>query len=385
MSAKPFTRGQVSSDLLYRDIGRVPERPFSILAQTLETTLGDLISKVVFYATVKNQFDHAKLHVYFRDVRPYSRKVMSLAPNIDKVRVIKGEMPAWLRSCFKRDRFWRPLFVDARKGSKRHFYDFVINDWMADARSVHGLPDIVPLRVPPELEHRLAHRLIELGLERNRWFAAIHYRDSNYRWRANLGGIRDSDPEAFNTLADHIIDELGGQVVRLGHPEMHPLPQRRGVVDLSRLPNSFMLQAFAASRARFMIAGPSGASALACGFQVPLGLVDATDAQAGWGDMERLILTHELTTPDGGRLRNKELLETGLLSRRPLENLTNRLKGYTIRKCTGSELAAVASHLSANNEDVAAWRPAREAPGTRRPNAIVWPPQTRNDIRFFDV
>lgn len=385
MGGTPFTKAQVNSDLLYRDIGRKPERPFVILAQTLETTLGDLISKVVFYATVKNQFEHANLHVHFRDVRPYSRKVMALAPNLDKIETLKGELPGWLRSRQKRDRFWRPLMVDFRKGSKRKFYDFVINDWMADVRSVHALPNIVPLRVPPELEPRLERRLIEQGLDRNRWFVAIHCREENYQWRRNISGLRNSDLEAFAFLVDYIIDGLGGQVVRLGHPEMQEFPERPGYVDLSRMRNSFMLQAFAVSRARFVIAGPSGAMTLGCGFQVPICTVDATDGQSGWGDMERIVLTQELLTPDRGALRNRELMDAGLLSRRPLANLINGREGYALRKCTGRELACVADHLHACTGDTAGWRAPRQMPDAPRPNGLMWPPRTREDITFLDV
>jgi putative glycosyltransferase (TIGR04372 family) len=385
MAGLSFTRAQVHSDLLYRDIGRKPERPFTILAQTLETTLGDLISKAVFFATLKNQFDHARLRVCFRDVRPYSRKVMSLAPNFDTLDTFKGELPAWLRSRLKRDRFWRPLLVDARKGAKRNFYDLVLNDWMADSRSVHGLPNVVPLRVPPELEPRLEHRLIERGLDRSRWFAVIHYRDSGYQWRANVGGLRDSNPEAFNHLIDHVVDELGGQVVRLGHPQMQKFPERPGYVDLSRLENSFMLQAFAVSRARYFVAGPSGVAAVGWGFQVPGAVVDASDAQGGWGDMERYVLTHEVETPDRGALRNRALLDAGLLSRRPLARLIKEREGYAVRKCTGSELASVADHLHACTGDVADWRPPRQMPDAPRPNVVAWPPQTREDLTFLDI
>jgi putative glycosyltransferase (TIGR04372 family) len=385
MAGPLFTRDHVATDLLYRDIGRIPERPFTILAHTLETTLGDLLSAVVFFATVKNQFEHARLHVCFRDVRPYSREILSLAPDIDRAEAIKGELPSWIRSLLGRDRFWRPLTVDARKGRKRQFYDFVINDWMADARNLHGLPGVVPLRIPRELKARLEHRLIERGLDQSKWFAVVHHRASSYRWRANIGGLRDSDPDAFAELTDFIIDDLGGQVVRLGHPEMGPLPERPGLVDLAPLENSFMLQACAVSRARFMVAGPSGAAALGCGFQIPVGIVDATDAQGGWGDMERVILTHEVHTPDGRRLRNRALLEAGLLSRAPLGRLLRANEGYVVRKCTGAELAKVAAHLHAGSDGVSAWRAPQIAASRVAPNALTWPPQTVEHLPFLDL
>lgn len=392
MTGPLFVRDHVAADLLYRDIGRVPERPFTILAHTLETTLGDLLSAVVFFATVKNQFEHARLHVCFRDVRPYSREIMSLAPDIDRSEAIKGELPSWIRSLLGRDKFWRPLAIDARKGRKRQFYDFLINDWMADVRNLHGLPGIVPLRIPREHKARLEHRLIERGLDQSRWFAVVHHRASNYRWRAsdyrwraNKGALRDSDPDAFGELVEFIIDDLGGQVVRLGHPEMGALPERPGLVDLAPLENSFMLQACAVSRARFMVAGPSGPTALGWGFQIPIGIVDATDAQGGWGDMERVILTHEVQTPDGRRLRNRALLEAGLLSRAPLSRLLKANEGYVVRKCSGAEVARVAAHLHACTDGVSGWRAPRAAAKRVAPNALTWPPQTVEHLPFLDL
>ena len=88
-----FSKGMVKSDDLYHDIGKRPERPFSLLATTLQTTLGDLIAKGLFFVTLKNQFDFATLHVWYRDVRPYSRQIMSLFPDIDRLDVVRWELP----------------------------------------------------------------------------------------------------------------------------------------------------------------------------------------------------------------------------------------------------------------------------------------------------
>ena len=380
-----FSKRQVRTELLYRDIGQKPERPFTILGLTLETTLGDLVAKFVYYATVKSQFTHAKLHVHFRDVRPYSRKIALLTPQIDRAETLRGELPGWIRSFLKRDRYWRPLFLDFRKGRKRPFYDMIIPDWMADVRSVHALPNVVPLKVPPESECKHEQALITAGLDRTRWFAVLHWRESNYKWRARVGGVRNSDPDAFSHLIDYVINDLGGQVVLLGHPEMSPVASRSGLVDLRQNPGGFMLQAYAVSKARFMVAGPSGVAPMGFGFQIPTAIVDATDAQCGWGDMERFVLTQELSTPNRGLLRNTELFDAGLLSQGTLRKLTQDSSEYSIRKCTGSELAAVADRLFSSSCDTTAWRSPVTAKEVTPPNSIVWPPQTREEMSFFDV
>lgn len=376
-----FTKGMVGSNELYRDIGRHAGRPFVILATTLDMQLGDLLSTIQFFCTVKGQFEHAMLHVCYRDVRPYSRDVVSLAPNIDKAEIIRGELPRWLRSRAKRDSFWRPLFIDLRMGSRRRFYDLILNDWMADSRNLHALPNIVPLRIPPEAEPSLAGRLAGMGVAPDHWFAVIHYREGNYAYRANLSDERNSDPEAFRGLVDHIIDTLGGQVVRIGHPEMRPFPKRDGFVDLSRDPDCFMLQAFAVSAARFTIVGPTGSMALACGFEIPCAIVDATDAQGGWGNAEQLILTKSVTTPKHGLLRNRSLLEAGLLARKELR----KLGPTAVQSCTWEELAVVANHLHGCTSNMSGWRPPKGVAEGPRPNMLEWPPQTRENLNFLDA
>ena len=74
--------------------------------------------------------------------------------------------------------------------------------------------------------------------------------------------VRNGGPGSYRQAIDHIIDKLDCQVVQIGHPEMKPFPQRDGLVDISGIRNAFMLQAFALSRARFMIGGASGPIAL---------------------------------------------------------------------------------------------------------------------------
>lgn len=80
------------------DPGSCPERPFQILGLLETHELGDLISNVVFLSTLANQFDYARLHVKFRDVRPYSREVMTLSPWIDLAEPLPGEWPKFVRA-----------------------------------------------------------------------------------------------------------------------------------------------------------------------------------------------------------------------------------------------------------------------------------------------
>ncbi|WP_374649776.1 TIGR04372 family glycosyltransferase [Dongia sp.] len=385
METHLFDKSRIGPSELFRRIGYTAERPFLIYAPIIELTLGDFIGKIAFLATLKNQFDHAILDVRFRDTRPYLRDIIALAPNIDRALPLVKRKRSWVEKLLRLPKPTGTASLDVRKGRRHAFYDIVVTDWMADARNVHGLPGSVPLRIPPALAPSLEEKLIRLGLDPNRWVAAIHYRESSYAWRKR-GEDRDSDPREYERLAHFIIDKLGGQVVRLGHPEMGPFTPREGLLDLSRIPGSFMLQAAAVSHARFVVAGPSGGVAMGWGFHVPTGLVDAVDALGGWGPMHQVVLTHEVTTADGRRLRNRDLLDSGLLCRFKLRQRQEAGETFGIRKNSSAELSAVAAHLYDATSEISAWRPPAPMPSVPvRPNHVVWPPQTRENLAFLDV
>jgi putative glycosyltransferase (TIGR04372 family) len=380
-----FDKSKIGPSDLYRGIGLTPERPFLIYAPLIEKTLGDFIGKIAFVSTLKNQFDFSLLDVRFKESRPYMREIISLAPNIDRALPFTKRKRSWAEKLLRlpKQRWTVPL--DVRKGRRHAFYDMVVTDWMADARSVHALPGSVPLRIPPTMAPALDEQLIRLGLDPKRWLAVLHYREDGYEWRKR-GEDRNSDPRDYERLAHFIIDELGGQVVRLGHPAMTPFAPREGLIDLSRLPGSFMLQAAAVSHARFLIAGPSGVVAMGWGFHVPTGLVDAVDALGGWGPAYQVILTHEVTTADGRCLRNRDLLNAGLLCRFKLRQRQDAGETFQIRKNSSTELAAVAAHLFDATSETSGWRPPAPMPDVLiRPNQIVWPLQTRENLAFLDI
>ncbi len=386
MPARFFRKQDVSSNHLYQNIGRTAERPFIIKAMMKETSLGDLMGQMAALAAIKSQFDYAELHVRFRDIRPYSREIMTLVPEIDQAVGIRGHLPVWARLGLPDTRLWHPMAraLDGNKGSWASFCDLCVSDWMVNPRMIHAIPNSVPFRIPPERVDTLTSQLIDAGVDPDHWFAVVHYRASNYLSKSS-GQLRNGEPGAYQHLVDHIIDQLGGQVVQLGHPELEPFPARDGFVDLSRKRNSLMLQAFAASKARFMIAGPSGALGFGWGFHVPTGLVDASDAVGGWGPAEQVILTHEVTTPDGRCMRNRELMNSDLLDYPVLRDKIRAGENYQVRKNSGSELSAVSDHLHAATATVTGWRPPAAIYDGPRPNHIMWPPQTSENLNFIDV
>ncbi|MCP5081969.1 MAG: TIGR04372 family glycosyltransferase [Alphaproteobacteria bacterium] len=386
MTGRLFTKSAISDNSICRDVGRSPERPFIIKSALVETSLGDLISKMICLASIAKQFDHAELHVRYRDVRPYSGEVVSLLEEVSTSRGIKFDIPRWLRLGLPDARLWFPLArgLNGRRGSWGAFCDFFASDWMLNPRWLHAIEDPARLQIPHDQADRLERELIENGADPDRWFAVVHYRASTYL-RKRSGQLRNGDPAAQQEMINYIIHELGGQVVLLGHPELEALPPQDGFIDLSRIKDSFMLQAYACSRARFMIAGPSGPIIMGWGFQIPTGLVDASDAVGGWGRCEHVILTHEVTTPEGATMRNKTLFDSGLLDYPVLRDKIRAGEDYVVRKNSGPELAAVARHLYEVSTDTVGWRIEQPEQSQQRPNQFVWPPQTSENLNFIDV
>ncbi len=386
MSAELFHKSSMSDNMICRDVGLSPERPFVIKASLRETSLGDFLTKCIYLATIGAQFDFAEIELRYRDVRSYSREVVSLVPGINNAIPIRGHIPLWARLGLPDTRLWHHLArsIDGNKGSWGSFCDFYPTDWMLNPRSLHAFPNPVRLQIPSDREDELQTKLLQAGVECDRWFAVVHYRASTYLNKRN-GQLRNGDPRAQKDLIDYIIDQLGGQVVLLGHPELEPFPSRDNFVDLSRQKNSFMLQAYAASRARFLIAGPSGPINLGWGFQIPTGLVDASDGVGGWGSGEQVILTHEVTTPDGKIMRNAELFASGLLDYPALRNKIRAGENFAVRKNSAEELTAVANHLFSKSGDIPQWREMKPLDEPKRPNSLPWPPQTSENLNFIDV
>lgn len=386
MSPAFFDKRSVSDNLLYRDIGRVPERPFVIKAMLKETSFGDLACLLTCLATIKNQFDYAELHVRYRNIRPYSEEMMWLVPSIDTAVGLKHYLPNWARFGLADGRLWKPMSkaIDGNKWSWGSFCDLLVTDWMVNPRWLHAMPNPVPLRIPDDRAGTLGGELEKLGLDPDRWFATVHYRASSYLGKSS-GELRNSYPAEIEKMITHIIDNLGGQVVMLGHPELEPFAPRANFVDLSRFKDNFLQQAFAISRCRFMIAGPSGPAGVGWCFQVPTATVDASDAFGGWARDENVTLSHEVTTPDGKVLRNQELYEAGLMDYPVLRDKIRAGERFTVRKNNAEELAAVADYLLDQTQDMQSWRAPAELPETAKPNQFVWPPQTHENVKFLDV
>jgi putative glycosyltransferase (TIGR04372 family) len=328
------------------------DRPFRIFAAFLDWNLGDFIARNIYAAAVRMCFKRAKLTVYFRDDRPYKQDVLALNPYIDQVVFGTGTHGLPLEVFHATGRF--PI-----RGTERFFQaghaqpDLLLVPSMMMAADLLRFDRLPLFAIPKDKQKGQEGRLIQMGLDPEKWFCCVFYRQASYTHRGPAPH-RDVDDRPYETLIDWIIDELGGQVVRLGHPEMRRFADRPGFVDLSAVPNDFFLQAAAISRARFMIATPSGPSMLPGVFRVPCALTNALDFQGALNDSDVVLCKH-LFDPAGQRVPLASLLREGALHQHVFARKTTR-EGFRLLDNTTDELKQAARILFARTADTPSWR-----------------------------
>jgi putative glycosyltransferase (TIGR04372 family) len=179
------------------------------------------------------------------------------------------------------------------------------------------VPEGALLGLPPGIAADAEAKLIALGLDRKRWFAVVHAREDGYKDPDRIHPRSVTDFSPYQAAIDHIIDELGGQVVRLGDASMEPLPPREGLIDLAGTPRSLMLQCFAISRARFFLGADSGPIVLGRAFDVPTAITNMVTLYprlyAAYVPKIHVLATKQAEIAPGEWVRDRTFLESGRL------------------------------------------------------------------------
>ncbi|MBM3514352.1 MAG: TIGR04372 family glycosyltransferase [Alphaproteobacteria bacterium] len=360
-------------------LGEREDRPFRLCGLVTVESFGDYVNALVFLKTVANQFTWSDTTLLYQDNRDYKRPLLrtfgparviqfSATEPLPSLNLLTLFAPVELKQAFG------PWF---QKGLQSP--DMVLTDSMMPPPLLCSFKPLSFLEFSPHDEETLTRQLCELGLDRDSWFCTIHYREAGYQYKSIKRNFRDTDPQVFRALRDHVIDKLGGQVVRLGHPGMTPFPPRAGYVDLSVLSNSSLLQAFAVSRSRYLLVSPSGAGALGHAFNTPTGKANVVDY---WQVNDHdLLSTVMVEMKDGRTLTQAALVDAGLDKKAMMDGLSN---GSIVRVVQNppTRLIALADQLHRETCDVEGWR-APTAPLTARPNAISWPPRPVRRTRFL--
>lgn len=357
----------------YTGIGTRPDRPFKILAPITTLSFGDVFIYASAAARIASAFDHSHCDFLVDHRRPYFKDILALYPFDAELLIVEDD--------------WRRLPFVALSGpttnldwTEKAYHDLVLSNGFISSAHFEDLPRCA-LRIPDRDAGRLTQKLVDLGLREDRWFCTMHWREPTYRFKSG-GTPRDVEPDVYLPLVDHVIDGLAGQVVLLGHPEMTQPRPRDGLVNLAEIEDSWVLQAFAMSRARFFAGSPSGATGMAHAFLTPSAHLDVTDWYTGGSD--DWVLTPTIRLPDGRAVRQKTLFESGWMQSKRIADGIRNGEAISIEQSSTDEMRQAVSRIHQDTEDLAGWRmPA--APALERPNRIMLPPSGNAIPRFLPL
>lgn len=336
----------------------VGPRPFRIFAALLHRTLGDFTDQLLFAASVAEMFPNARLDVYFRDDRPYKSEIVRLAPQVSSVWPSSNPMPIDLFDTAGR----RPVpGPEAWHAAGCDEPDLLLTPSMCGREKLGYFDPLARFQVPErdEWDNQLRRAVGDMG------FCVLHYRESGYEF-GRAGEVRNITAQDVEPVVDLLL-RRGVGVVRVGHPEMTPLRQREGYVDLSAA--AFMLQVCAISHARFfMEVSPSGPYAIANGFGVPVARCNAL-ILSGPATSQSIVLARPILNA-GGEVVTSDALASGLDPARFIDaNPDHRLGANSFE-----QIEAVAEEMLDATADIAGWRDQPEANANRsaaRP--FTWP------------
>lgn len=132
------------------------------------------------------------------------------------------------------------------------------------------LPPLI--NITQEIDQRGKEFLRKNGIDDNEWFACVHARTPGYHpiAKGNEVSVRDSDILTYQQLFAKIL-EWGGKVVRLGNPNMPPVPRMRGVLDYTTIgAQDPLIDIYLAAKCKFFVGSVSGIALVANLFKVPI-------------------------------------------------------------------------------------------------------------------
>ncbi len=244
--------------------------PPRIIAPIKRIALGDFLADVMFASAVRAFFDDAQFDIYYRNNRPYMNDILRCVPNLN--RAIEGSEAQ----------------VAGRDVGEVGPRDVLLDNTLFSDEQMLGIP-VPTLRPPPDMQQRGTEALIRMGIDPSRWLAIVYWKEAGYEFRGYHGARIVKDPTPYLAASRFIVENLGGQVVRIGHPTETVMPQIPGILDLSKVPDSHWLQMYAASVSRFIIATNSGPSMYGVAFDVPTALMDCIEIAGVWRDHHYLV------------------------------------------------------------------------------------------------
>jgi len=361
-------------------IGQSPERPFRICANLNSRSFGDFINGLLFTNTMANHFDNHQTTIVYKNDAEFKRDLVKFVPGANIIAIDENSiLPSLEMLNASAPVLWDQSFEEWFKLGLNQ-QDLLLTETMAAPPLLYRFDRIAHLEIPADISNSCKDMLISRGISPDRWFCCVFCREPGYKYKPGGKNFRDADPSVFIAATKHIIEQLGGQVVRLGHPQMTKFPDFDNFVDLSRDDDSHVLQSFAVSRSRFLLSTPSGPGAIAYAFDVPTAYANAVDM---WCSSPKIIhRTVDVITPDGAVINQQEYKKRGL-SKLKLLNLLNEKSDYRVVQNSADIVKLLADAIFQSTKETLGWRTNTLGAEIFRPNQFVWPPNMELTTRFL--
>jgi hypothetical protein len=155
-----------------------------------------------------------------------------------------------------------------------------------------------------------------------------------------------------------------------------------GLVDLAGIENSWVLQAFATSRARYFAGSPSGGTGMAHTFLIPSAHLDVLDCHTGGPD--DWTLTPNLRLPDGRYVRQDDLFQSGGMNSKRIVEAFGTDEAISMEQSSIVKMITTIDRIHQDTKAFVGWRIAQPPP-PERANHIALPLQGAFCLRFIEM
>ena len=141
------------------------------------------------------------------------------------------------------------------------------------------------------------------------WYVCLHVREPGGRWNHPQDKFRNCDVNTYIPAIKSITDK-GGYVIRMGHPEMTPLPEMPNVRDYALSKERDLgLDIILCARCMFFLGTSSGLYAIAMAFGVPVVLTNVIAPAGIYYLTSQDMFIPKLFKRNGELLRFDEMLD----------------------------------------------------------------------------
>lgn len=339
---------------------------FRIFANLASVAVGEFIGHAVLVSSIKELFDDCELYVYYRQDRPYKEPIASCIQNAKLIYPVAYNGPGLPIDYFHNAKGRLVHLNQVLEGNQVYKSDLILSgNVMLDDAMLNAIP-ITTLRPPESTFAARRDELVALGLDPKRWVACVYWKEADYKYRGHNPFRIIYDPAPYIEVIRHIIEDLGGQVVRLGHATPTQVPTMEGLVDLAKIPHSEALQLFAVSVARFLIASGSGPASYGPAFGVPTAVTDQNICFGAWHPHD-YILPQNIVY-QGELYRPTEAYDAGLLA------LDGVPEGVAFQRNSAVQLVKATDEMFQITTDCTGWRElVTPPPPSPRPNSFTYP------------